>query len=169
MPYDDPILKELGGYFKAEEPGRRERAEAWYFRNALVRANYADYGHDVKREWGYLEAFFRNLLLGERNELKNRYLHIRAAELGLTPPPSAAAKPDVTINVTINDTKELTDAERTIDGLLRNSPTATRTDLSAKSGLSSRQIQRILDSLKSKLGLRRVGSRKTGRWEFPKT
>ena len=29
MPYDDPILKELGGYFKAEEPGRRERAEAW--------------------------------------------------------------------------------------------------------------------------------------------
>ena len=29
MPYDDPILKELGGYFKAEEPGRRERADAW--------------------------------------------------------------------------------------------------------------------------------------------
>ena len=29
MPYDDPILRELGGYFKAEEPGRRERAYAW--------------------------------------------------------------------------------------------------------------------------------------------
>ena len=29
MPYDDPILRELGGYFKAEEPGRRERADAW--------------------------------------------------------------------------------------------------------------------------------------------
>lgn len=27
MPYDDPILRELGGYFKAEEPGRRERAD----------------------------------------------------------------------------------------------------------------------------------------------
>ena len=29
MPYDDPILRELGGYFKAGEPGRRERAGAW--------------------------------------------------------------------------------------------------------------------------------------------
>ena len=29
MPYDNPILKELGGYFKAEEPGLRERAGAW--------------------------------------------------------------------------------------------------------------------------------------------
>ena len=29
MPYDDPIMRELGGYFKAEEPGRRERADAW--------------------------------------------------------------------------------------------------------------------------------------------
>ena len=27
MPYEDPILRELGGYFKAEEPGRRERAD----------------------------------------------------------------------------------------------------------------------------------------------
>lgn len=34
----------------------------------LVRANYADYGKNVKRDWSYLEAFFRNLLLGEKNE-----------------------------------------------------------------------------------------------------
>ena len=29
MPYDNPLLKELGGYFRSEEPGRRERADAW--------------------------------------------------------------------------------------------------------------------------------------------
>ena len=29
MPYDDPLLKEFIGYFKAEEPALRERAEAW--------------------------------------------------------------------------------------------------------------------------------------------
>ncbi len=49
---------------------------SWYFRNALVRANYADYARGVKRDWGYLEAFFRNLLLGESRELKSRYLLI---------------------------------------------------------------------------------------------
>ena len=68
MTYDDPSLSEFRGYFQAKEPGRRERAEAW--------ANYADYPRGVKREWGYLEAFFRNLLLGEKNELKSRYLLI---------------------------------------------------------------------------------------------
>ena len=52
------------------------KENSWYFRNALVRANYADYPRGVKREWGYLEAFFRNLLLGEKNELKSRYLLI---------------------------------------------------------------------------------------------
>ena len=140
---------------------------AWYFRNALVRANYEDLARGIVRDTSFLEAFFRNILLGEKNPLKNRYLHIRAAELGLTPPPSATTTQDVTINVTINDTKDLTETERTIAGLLRKSPTATRAELSAKSGLSSRQIQRILDSLKSKLGLRRVGSRKAGRWAFP--
>lgn len=29
MTYEDPSLSEFRGYFKAKEPGRRERAEAW--------------------------------------------------------------------------------------------------------------------------------------------
>ena len=29
MTYDDPSLSELRGYFKAKEPGKRARAEAW--------------------------------------------------------------------------------------------------------------------------------------------
>ncbi len=45
------------------------RDNAWYFRNALVRANYADYAREVSRDWSYLEIFFRNLLLGEKNEM----------------------------------------------------------------------------------------------------
>ena len=49
---------------------------AWYFRNALVRANYTDLKNDVHETTVYLERFIRNLLLGENNELKNRYLHI---------------------------------------------------------------------------------------------
>ena len=41
-----------------------------------MRANYADYAIGVKRDWSYLEDFFRNLLLGEKNEMKSRYLLI---------------------------------------------------------------------------------------------
>ena len=56
------------------------RDNAWYFRNALVRANYADSAREVSRDWSYLEIFFRNLLLGEKNEMKSRYLLIGLTE-----------------------------------------------------------------------------------------
>ena len=56
---------------------------SWYFRNALVRANYRNYALNVEPEFEPLEKFFRNLLLGEHNELKNRSLVISPPE-GLT-------------------------------------------------------------------------------------
>ena len=49
---------------------------AWYFRNALVRANYTNLQKDIHETTEYLEAFLRNLLLNEENELHNRNLHI---------------------------------------------------------------------------------------------
>ena len=49
---------------------------AWYFRNALVRANYTNLQKGIHETTEYLEMFLRNLLLNEQNELKNRYLHI---------------------------------------------------------------------------------------------
>ena len=49
---------------------------AWYFRNALVRANYTNLQMGVYETTEYLEAFLRNLLLNEKNELHNRNLHI---------------------------------------------------------------------------------------------
>ena len=49
---------------------------AWYFRNALVRANYTNLKKGVHETTEYLELFLRNLLLGEKNPLKNRTLHI---------------------------------------------------------------------------------------------
>ena len=50
--------------------------KSWYFRNALVRANYNDLPNDIHATTLYLESFFENLLFGGNNELKNRYLHI---------------------------------------------------------------------------------------------
>lgn len=49
---------------------------AWYFRNALVRANYNDLKNGVHETTEYLVLFLRNLLLDEKNELHNRTMHI---------------------------------------------------------------------------------------------
>ena len=49
---------------------------AWYFRNALVRANYTNLQKGIHETTEYLEIFLRNLLLNEKNELHNRNLHI---------------------------------------------------------------------------------------------
>ncbi len=49
---------------------------AWYFRNALVRANYTNLQKGVHETTEYLELFLKNLLLNEKNELHNRNLHI---------------------------------------------------------------------------------------------
>lgn len=49
---------------------------AWYFRNALVRANYTNLQKNIHETTEYLELFLRNLLLDEKNELRNRTMHI---------------------------------------------------------------------------------------------
>lgn len=49
---------------------------AWYFRNALVRANYTDLQRGIHETTEYLEAFLNNLLLHENHPLQNRTLHI---------------------------------------------------------------------------------------------
>ena len=53
---------------------------SWYFRNALVRANYHNVAKGIDYTPIYLERFFRNLLLGEQWDLRNRYLHIHPTE-----------------------------------------------------------------------------------------
>ena len=53
---------------------------SWFFRNALVRANYKSAVKGIDYSPIYLERFFRNLLLGEQWDLRNRYLHIHPTE-----------------------------------------------------------------------------------------
>ena len=49
---------------------------SWYFRNALVRANYNNLQKGIRATTDFLERFFRNLLLGENNQLLNREMHL---------------------------------------------------------------------------------------------
>ena len=51
---------------------------SWYFRNALVRANYANSAKGVDETTEYLEKFLDNLLNGGDHVLSNRELKIKA-------------------------------------------------------------------------------------------
>ena len=138
------------------------RENSWYFRNALVRANYADYASGVKREWGYLEAFFRNLLLGEKNELKSRYLLI-----GLDRPPPKFVDDGIKAGgqkKVVRKSGQKT-AERLLEILKRN-PAATQAEMMRRLGIKSRNaVQKHIANLKQAGRLRRVGPDKGGHWE----
>lgn len=69
-------LQSIG--FKADN--RMFEEHSWYFRNALVRANYKNVAKGISQDGHFLELFFRNLLMGENNELKNRYLLVNPPE-----------------------------------------------------------------------------------------
>ena len=62
---------------------------SWYFRNALVRANYQNLQKGIYKETIHLERSFRNLLTEEDNVLMNRYLHVKAKELLVGVPPTS--------------------------------------------------------------------------------
>ena len=66
---------------------------SWYFRNALVRANYRNVQKGINAEPIFLVRFFRNLLLGETNELKNRYMLVNPPEEWNTPTSSPTSTP----------------------------------------------------------------------------
>lgn len=89
---------------------------AWYFRNALVRANYNNLKKGIHETTAFLELFLRNLLLDEHYPLRNRALHIswsndeaikrdigtkkpdietEKPDIGKTKPDIGAAKPDI--------------------------------------------------------------------------
>ncbi len=68
-------LRYLGINFKFDT----FKNDSWYFHNALVRANYRDIVKNIDYEPVYLERFFRNMLLGEQWDLRNRYVHVRPA------------------------------------------------------------------------------------------
>ena len=70
---------------------------SWYFRNALVRANYKNLVKGIDYSPVYLERFFRNLILGERWDLRNRYLHIH-------PTPEWSEQPNLTTPTTTQTT-----------------------------------------------------------------
>ena len=160
------------------------RDNVWYFRNALVRANYADYAREVSRDWSYLEIFFRNLLLGEKNEMKSRYLLIGLTEEDkqkireLTEDKGGQGKKVARKSgqkVSLKSRKKSGQkkvgsksgqktSERIL-ALLSAQPLLTQLDMVKTLAINRSAIQRHIANLKAAGRLRRVGPDKGGRWE----
>lgn len=115
------------------------KEHSWYFRNALVRANYKNARLGINYDSCFLERFFRNLLLNENNELKNRYMLINAPEGWKT----TDDKPTIT-----DDKSRLTDDKPTIIlSYLKEKGSCKTAELSAYLGLKTTQTKAYLYQL----------------------
>lgn len=72
---------------------------AWYFRNALVRANYSNLIKGVHETTAYLELFLRNLLLNENHPLHNRALHVSGRFETVENPDIEEEKTDIEVKI----------------------------------------------------------------------
>ena len=118
---------------------------SWYFRNALVRANYNNRAKNITETTHYLELFLRNLLLDEDNILSNREMHIAFKEID--------EQPEI-----------VTDREKMIIELVKENPQITLAEISKKIGKSLRTVNSSMKLLQEKGVIERVGSKKNGYW-----
>ena len=142
---------------------------SWYFRNALVRANYSNLQKGITETTIYLERFFRSMLLGEEYSFRNRELHIDWKE-GETNDDVQSAKGAVqSANFALNHPlkcKSCTLEEIAVLRVVQTNPTATQNQMAATIGKSERTVKSITVSLQEKGILRRVGGKRDGRWEI---
>jgi Protein involved in cell division len=130
---------------------------SWYFRNALVRANYQNIQLGVKRNPEYLERFLRNLLMEEKNELKNRYLII-PEQGSFQSATSDISKSNIcTLNCTLNELSVL--------NFLKDNPVATQKMIAEHIEKSERTVKTITSSLTRKGLLERKNGKRDGFWE----
>ena len=130
---------------------------SWYFRNALVRANYNDLQNSVHATTKYLEMFFGNLILGTEYELKNRYMHVDYVN-----DYSKSVNPKVPKSQF--DTLECTLEELAVLELIYKNPSIKQKELVAETGKSLSTVKRIMESLQKKEYIRRVDGKRYGKW-----
>ena len=139
--------------------------KSWYFRNALVRANYKNAVKSIDYSPVYLERFFRNLLMGEQWDLRNRYLHISPSpewqvqlQLGVEERGKSSVEGQ-------KGTEENIKSSEKILRLIQNNPSISAREIAEKMGQSARNIEKHLRNLRSKHRIRRLGPTKGGYWE----
>ena len=126
---------------------------SWYFRNALVRANFFNREKGIVPDLSYLEKFLRNLVLGEQNELKNRYLHISVQSENV-----GDSKGEIcTLNCTLEELAVLR--------FLKENPKATQEMTAKHIHRSERTLKSMTVRLAEKEYLVRRNGKRDGWWE----
>lgn len=119
------------------------RKNAWYFRNALVRANYTNIPKGIYEDRSFLVKFLRNLLLGESNVLENRLLHISL----------------------VKNRKKMSRDEKVVD-LMKADPKIKTGEIATELGVSLRTAKSIIASLGANGIIERVNGKKYGYWNI---
>jgi fido (protein-threonine AMPylation protein)/DNA-binding transcriptional ArsR family regulator len=153
---------------------------SWYFRNALVRANYNDALNNINASQEYLMRFFGNVLFGEHNDLKNRYLHISFKPTDDPNVNRSGAKLGVKLqNDTVNAEKFLVNGKKfLVNGekfpvigleilkLIEQNPKFTIIELSKQLNISDRAVKNNINKLKNAGIISREGADKNGYWKI---
>jgi predicted HTH transcriptional regulator len=136
---------------------------SWYFRNALVRANYNNLGKGIYATTEYIEAFFRSLILSENNELKNRTMLVKELSAQGVQSANPLHTVDSKCNIcTLNCTLE----EIAVLNYLREQPKATQKEMAVHIGKSERTIKTITVNLTEKGIIERKNGKRNGFWEI---
>ena len=138
---------------------------SWYFRNALVRANYNDLTKGVYATTEFLEKFFRNLILNEQNELKNRNLQIDEIEKEAI---QSAKQTDMDIPKCKNCTLDCTLEEIAVLNYLKEKPNATQKEIAQHIGKSERTVKSMTVNLSERGIIERKNGRRNSFWEIKK-
>lgn len=135
---------------------------SWYFRNALVRANYNNLSKGIYATTEYIEAFFRNLILSEHNELKNRTMLVHESSVQGIQSASVSMKTAPKCNIC---TLDCTLEEVAVLNFLRGQPKATQKEIAAHIGKSERTVKTITVNLTEKGFVERKNGKRNGFWE----
>ena len=140
---------------------------SWYFRNALVRANYRNINKDIEYSPIYLVRFFRNLLLGESWVLKNRYLHIDPTDEWKVQPRLATPQVPHTPHQKV-DRKGGQKTKDSILSLIASDPFVTTNEMSKRLEINRSAISKHIKKLKEDHIIERIGPDKGGKWIIKK-
>ena len=135
---------------------------AWYFRNALVRANYEDLSQTIHKTDTFLIQFLSNLLLKENHILRNREMHIHYDS---TQNDTVKTNYDTvnSKNDTVNDIQNI--EYGTVFSLIQHNSKITTSEISEKLKISLSTVKRKVKILKAEGKIERIGSDKTGIWK----